>query len=306
MSYFAPYIDGTGIHLPTYEDRMEDLVSAYRSVFGQEAAMDASVPDYQLLSVFAKALDDVSALVLQAYNSRNPMYASGNALDLLLPQYGLSRISGETDAEARARISASLAGRGTSTHDALLAAVRSAKSVKSAKVYVNDGDATDSNGIPAHSIAVVTRSGNAAAIAQAIYDRKAPGIGTYGSTTQNVTDSWGNTIPIRFSRVTEKTCMSYIWITKLEGCDEAAVEAAVSAAVRNFIADHEIAEPLIVPQLYAVCYAADPALSGTFVVSDIQIGVPGAAATERDLVECAWNEKVAAPVNSVSITFRTR
>ena len=30
-----------------------------------------------LLSVFARALDDASALVLQAYNSRNPMYASG-------------------------------------------------------------------------------------------------------------------------------------------------------------------------------------------------------------------------------------
>ena len=77
MSYFAPYIDGTGLHMPTYEDRLSDLVSAYRSIFGIDAEMSESVPDYQLLSVFAKALDDTSALVLQAYNSRNLLYAPG-------------------------------------------------------------------------------------------------------------------------------------------------------------------------------------------------------------------------------------
>ena len=73
MSYFPPYIDASGIHLPTYEDRLQDLCAAYRSIFGQEAELDPAVPDYQLLSVFARALDDTSAMVLQAYNSRNPL-----------------------------------------------------------------------------------------------------------------------------------------------------------------------------------------------------------------------------------------
>ena len=68
MSYFAPYIDDIGLHMPTYEDRLEDLVSAYRSIFGVDAEMSESVPDYQLLSVLAKALDDTSALVLQLMN----------------------------------------------------------------------------------------------------------------------------------------------------------------------------------------------------------------------------------------------
>ncbi len=49
MPYFAPYIDGTGLHMPTYEDRLSDLVSAYRSIFGIDAEMSESVPDYQLL-----------------------------------------------------------------------------------------------------------------------------------------------------------------------------------------------------------------------------------------------------------------
>ena len=48
MSYFQPYIDASGIHMPTYEDRLQDLLSAYRSIFGQEAELTLAVPDYQL------------------------------------------------------------------------------------------------------------------------------------------------------------------------------------------------------------------------------------------------------------------
>ena len=117
MAYFAPYIDGTGLHMPTYDDRLEDLVSAYRSIFGIDAELSEAVPDYQLLSVFAKALDDTSALVLQAYNSRNPLYASGQALDLLLPMYGLSRNTGEDDAAARKRIIGALAAKGARSEE---------------------------------------------------------------------------------------------------------------------------------------------------------------------------------------------
>ena len=51
MAYFAPYIDETGIHMPTYEDRLQDLCDKYRSIFGQDAVLDPAVPDYQLLSV---------------------------------------------------------------------------------------------------------------------------------------------------------------------------------------------------------------------------------------------------------------
>ena len=82
MSYFAPYIDETGLHMPTYEERLEELMTAYRQIFGEGIVLDPAVPDYQLLSVFARALDDTSALVLDEYHSRNPGYATGTGLDL--------------------------------------------------------------------------------------------------------------------------------------------------------------------------------------------------------------------------------
>ena len=89
--YFAPYIDGGGVHIPTYEDRLEALITSYKAIFGPEMNLEPSAPDYQLLSVFARALDDLSELILVDFASRNPRYASGVGLDLLLPLYGLTR-----------------------------------------------------------------------------------------------------------------------------------------------------------------------------------------------------------------------
>ncbi len=91
MAYFTPYIDASGLHMPAYEDRLEELLSDYREIFGLDAALVPASPDYQLLSIFARALDDVSQLALQAYWSRSPQYAEGAALDLLAPLYGISR-----------------------------------------------------------------------------------------------------------------------------------------------------------------------------------------------------------------------
>lgn len=302
MAYFAPYIDGSGIHMPTYEERLSELSDAYRNIFGIDAELSASVPDYQLLSVFAKALDDVSALVLQAYNSRNPAYASGRALDLLLPQYGISREVGETDASVRARIRQSLASRGVGSQDALLAAVKSARNVRDALVYVNDTDSTDSIGIPAHSIAVVTRAGAANAVAQAIYDKKAPGIGTWGSTSGIAMDAEGREHTIAFTRYSDKRIFLHLYIRVLDGGNQETIQEAVTAAVTDYFNNIGLAVPLNVPQLYGIAYAAGNGQQ--FVVSDVQVSVPGASGVIRDLVPCAWNERIAlAPSNGLTIHF---
>ena len=292
MSYFAPYIDGTGIHMPTYEDRLEDLTEAYRNIFGIETELGPAVPDYQLLSVFAKALDDASALVLQAYNSRNPAYASGNALDLLLPAYGLTRAAGETDASVRARLRHSLAGRSTGTADALLAAVKGAKGVRDARLYVNDTDSTDSISIPAHSIAVVTDGGNGEAVAQAIFDKKPPGIGTWGSTTVTVPDAQGNGHPVSFTRNTDKMIVVYLFIRVLEGGNRDEIRNALKGPVADYINGLGLAAPLNIPQLYGAAYNAKPEIAKTFIITDIQAAVSGESSAARDLVPCAWNEKI--------------
>ena len=292
MSYFAPYIDESGIHMPTYEDRLEDLVSAYRNIFGIEAELSPAVPDYQLLSVFAKALDDASALVVQAFNSRNPQYASGAALDLLLPQYGLTREAGETDASVRNRIRTALSARGGGSRDAILAAVLAANKVKDARVYVNETDTADETGLPGHSICVVTRGGYADPIAQAIWDKKAPGIGVWGSTSGTATDEAGEQHTVPFTRYTDKMIFVYPFISVLSGGNREAIEAAVVPAIVDYIDRLGLATPLNIPQLYGVAYASDPSIANTYVITDIQVSALGAGTTVRDIIPCAWNEKV--------------
>ena len=294
MAYFSPYIDASGLHMPTYEDRLEDLAEAYRNIFGTEAELSPSVPDYQLLSVFARVLDDVTALLLQAYNSRNPMYAAGASLDLLLPQYGISRTEGETDAEVRARIRHALAAKGSGSKDALLAALKSLPYVRDALVYVNDTETTDSTGLPSHSLGVVVRGGYADAVAQAIYDKKAPGIGTWGSSTGHATDAQGHTHGISFTRYTDRMIFVYLFIRVLDGGDRTRIENAVVPAVLNYIDNLGLAVPLNVPQLYGVAYTADLAIADTFIVTDIQVAVPGSSSVVRDEVPCDWNGKITA------------
>lgn len=304
MAYFAPYIDGAGIHMPTYEERLEALTEAYRGIFGAGAELSAAAPDYQLLSVFARALDDVSALVLQAYNSRNPAYASGNALDLLLPQYGLIREAGETDASVRNRIRHALASRGSGSKDAILAAVRSAGGAMDALVYVNETDAPDSLGIPGHSIAVVVRGGGANAVAQAIYDKKAPGIGAWGSASGIARDAEGREHTVRFTRQTDKPVLIHLYIRVMEGGDRDRIRDAVVPAVTEYVGSLGLAAPLNVPQLFGIVYAADPAIAKTFIVTDVQVNAAGASGVIRDLVSCGWNEKITAtPGAGITIHF---
>ena len=277
MAYFAPYIDEAGIHLPTYEDRLQDLCDKYRSIFGQDAVLDPAVPDYQLLSVFAKALDDTSAYVLAAYNSRNPGYACGQALDLLLPLYGVSRDAGESDASVRGRMNAAIASRGIFTFDALAAALREIAGVSHFLIRANDEDTTVDN-IPAHTLAVLVQGGNANRIAEAIWNKKPPGIGTDGSLSRVVTDEKG-----------QETVHFNITIKTYDGFSLDAVQPLIRAALMDLMNNKfEIGRELIVPQLYGLLYQAVGAYASTFAITDIVVS--GNYGVSRDKVTPAWNQ----------------
>ena len=289
MSYFPPYIDAFGIHLPTYEDRLQDLCSAYRTIFGQEAELDPAVPDYQLLSVFAKALDDTSTLVLQAYNSRNPAYASGQALDLLLPQYGIAREAGESDASVRARMNLATASRGVFSMDAMEAELRKITGVSHLLIRVNDEDTTVDS-VPGHTIAAYVNGGNAGQIASAIWRKKPPGIGTYGTVSRTVTDEQGNSHIVKFSRPTLLSISFRIELRSYDGFDEAAVTAAMRSALMTYINETmDIGEALNIPQLYGLLYQAAGSYASTFAITDLSCS--GAHGIEREKLTPAWNAK---------------
>lgn len=64
------------------------------------------------------------------------------------------------------------------------------------------------DGIPAHTIEVVVDGGDDMEIAEQILTNKAAGIGTHGSVSVEVPDSFGNTITVRFNRPENV----YVWL----------------------------------------------------------------------------------------------
>lgn len=93
----------------------------------------------------------------------------------------------ETDANLKARRRQSVALGSFGYLNGLQAALLQLDGVLDAKVYENDTNVTDSDGIPAHSIWVVMDGGDADDIANAIYSKKTPGCSMKGNITYNIT-----------------------------------------------------------------------------------------------------------------------
>lgn len=91
MAYYAPYIDTTGIHVPTYEDIRDDLIASMKQIFGQDIYLDDDSQDYQQISIFAKKIFDTNSLAVLVYNNRTANTAIGTGLDNLCALVGIKR-----------------------------------------------------------------------------------------------------------------------------------------------------------------------------------------------------------------------
>lgn len=85
----------------------------------------------------------------------------------------------QTDAELRALQSESTMIPSLSVLEGITGAVASVNGVRRHRVYENDTNQTDGDGIPGHTIAAVVEGGDATAIATAIHRKKTPGTGTW-------------------------------------------------------------------------------------------------------------------------------
>ncbi len=91
MSYFVPYVDDSGLHLPTYNDILEDMINSMKKIYGQDIYLENDSADYQLLSILALKVHDSYQAVQYAYNSRSPATAIGAALDSVVKLNGIYR-----------------------------------------------------------------------------------------------------------------------------------------------------------------------------------------------------------------------
>jgi len=106
----------------------------------------------------------------------------------------------ETDGQLRVRQSLSTEIPSRSLLEGMIGAVASLPGVFRYRGYENEEFGTNADGMPSHSFTMVVDGGDPVAIAEVIRLKKAPGVVTYGTTSEIVVDEAGIPHTIQFSR----------------------------------------------------------------------------------------------------------
>lgn len=205
----------------------------------------------------------------------------------------------ESDAELRARQIISPALNSNTVLSGLAAAIKALPGVVYGTIYENDTGTTDTNGLPAHSIAAVVQGGVAADIAQTLYNRKAPGVATHGTTTAVVTDVSGADRDIKFFIPTEKP-------TKVEvslypgGGYTTVIADAIKAAIVNHINALSIGEDVIVTRLLVPAMLAGLQDNESYRLTQVRAAFVGGSFGSTDLT-IAFTEKATAVLADITI-----
>lgn len=219
----------------------------------------------------------------------------------------------EQDAALRQRQSVSTANPSQTILEGIQGSLASLAGVGRLYVYENDTKIADANGIPPSSIAVVISGGDATQIAQTIAMKKAPGTGTYGTTSEVVIDSNGVPNTINFFALTSVPLTLAITITPLAGF-VSTTEGLIQASVAGFINGFAIGEDSYLNRLWGPANLSGDAaitatgmtqaqldvLSKTFNITAILQSRAGAPAAAD--VDLAFNEAATATVAGITIT----
>lgn len=185
---------------------------------------------------------------------------AGTLTTIDTPVFGVTSITNNNDATiGRAEESDAdfkLRGRnekqksGTSPVEGIRKAIRDLDNIVQAIVIENDTDVTDGDGRPPHSIEAVVQGGDDTEIAQAIFNSKAGGIQTFGSTSIVITDSQGISKTINFNRPVTKDIYVIVNVTKNTDTSEGALypvdgDQQIKDAIVSWGADFLIARDVL-------------------------------------------------------------
>lgn len=92
ISSTAPTIDGTGIHVPTFEQIILYLQGQWQRIYGQDIYLENDSQDGQLIGVLAKAISDNNAAIVAAYLAYSPSTAQGVGLSSIVKTNGIKRL----------------------------------------------------------------------------------------------------------------------------------------------------------------------------------------------------------------------
>jgi uncharacterized phage protein gp47/JayE len=205
----------------------------------------------------------------------------------------------ELDATVRQRQTTSTALPSLTVLDGIVGAVAAIAGVTQVKAFENDTNATDSNGLPAHSIALVTLGGASADIANAIYLKKTPGAYTYGTTVVPVTDSFGIINTIRYFIATNVAIKAQLTIKALTG-----YTSSIGDQIKQSMVDYGnalgINKRVDIGRLYLPAQLNGQQGFETYEVNLIQIAIVPAAVGSVD-IEIAFNQRSTWQLSDISL-----
>jgi uncharacterized phage protein gp47/JayE len=206
----------------------------------------------------------------------------------------------EKDAELRVRQSRSTALPSLSIFDGTVGAVENIDGVVRVQGYENDSGSTDSDGIPAHSIAVVVEGGDVDDIAEAIAIHKTPGTRTFGTTNAIVYDAKGIPNTINFFRPTVVGIKAEVELTAFTGY-LSDYETQIKQAIADAINALEIGQNVLITKLYVPANLPGTVAGSTFDIITITIAKLADSLAASNIV-IAFNEAAQCDVDDITVT----
>lgn len=205
----------------------------------------------------------------------------------------------ETDEKLRYRQSISVAIPSQNMVNSTIAGIASVTGVTRYKVYDNDTNETDSNGIPGHSIAAVVEGGLDEDVAEQIYLRKGPGGGTYGTTSVTYINADGLPNIVRFFRPAYVPIDVTVTVKK-NGTYTTAIADTIKNNVEQYINALDIGyDVLVTGILTAVAASITNVAQPEFSLQGITIGKDAGSLSTAD-IDILYNE--VASVGTVTVT----
>lgn len=233
----------------------------------------------------------------------------GTVTRILTPTRGWSSVTNvaaatpgaptESDATLRQRQAISTAHPALTAMDAIIAEVANLAGVERYMAYENDTGSTDANGIPAHKISLVVQGGTTLDVATAIASKKAPGVGTYGTTSQVVIDPLGVSNTINFYRPTVKRILAEIDMTALAGF-VSPTEDVIKAAVAAYVSGLAIGGDALRSKVGTTADLPGNLLGETYNITAVKLSISPSSPTTAD-VTIAFNEAANLAVADITL-----
>ena len=208
----------------------------------------------------------------------------------------------ETDAELRIRQGQSVALPSLTPFEGVDGAIANVAGVTRHKLYENDTGATDSNGLPLHSISAIVDGGDVTDIAQTIRGNKGQGTATYGTTSVTVPDTYGNPHVVRFSRSTDVPIFGHITLKAFTGYTSQ-IGAQIQQAVADYINGLTIGDDVLLSRIYSPANLG--VVSGGnaryYDIQELLIGKAAGSVAAANII-IAYNESASCKPENIVLT----